>query len=87
MKKDGKYGYIDTTGKVVIPCQYDDAWSFSEGLARVWKGEKTGFVDKNGKEVIPCEYDEAAYGYGEGYFALIKDEYLTILDKNLNRVF
>lgn len=85
VKKNGKYGFVDTTGKVVIPCQYDSTWDFSEGFARVRKGEKTGFVDKNGKEVIPCEYDVAAYG--EGYFALIKDEYLTILDKNLNRVF
>ena len=49
------------------------------------KDGKWGFIDATGKEVISCEYDSVAYG--EGYFVLIKDEYLTILDKNLNRVF
>ena len=85
MKKDGKWGYIDPTGKEVVPCQYDGAGSFSDGLAHVKKDGKWGLIDPNGKEAIPCEYDSAAYG--EGYFVLIKDEYLTIWDKDLNRVF
>ena len=49
------------------------------------KDGKWGFIDTTGKEIIPCEYDSAAYG--EGYFVLIKDEYLTIWDKDFNRVF
>ena len=32
VKKDGKYGYIDTTGKQVIACQFDYAYGFSDGL-------------------------------------------------------
>lgn len=35
VKKDGKWGYIDKTGKTVIPFSYDYAFSFSEGLAVV----------------------------------------------------
>lgn len=35
VKKDGKWGYIDTDGKVVIPFQYDQAYAFSEGKAIV----------------------------------------------------
>ncbi len=31
-QETGKYGYIDKTGKVVIPLEYDLAWGFSEGL-------------------------------------------------------
>ena len=85
VKKDRKYGYIDTTGKEVVPCQYDDAWPFSKGFAVVVKDMKFGFIDLTGKEVIPCEYD--CVEYGEGYFTLIKDGYLTILDKDLNKVF
>ena len=42
-KSDGKYGFIDKTGKYVINPQFDDAEAFSEGLARVWIGDwKTG---------------------------------------------
>ncbi|MCP3896347.1 WG repeat-containing protein, partial [Moraxella sp.] len=33
VRKDGKYGFVDKTGKVVIPLIYDYAGSFSESLA------------------------------------------------------
>ena len=35
VKQDGKWGYIDETGKTVIPFQYDIAGIFSEGYALV----------------------------------------------------
>ena len=54
---NGKCGFVDKSGKEVIPCVYDFAWGFSDGLARVWLNGKWGFIDKNGKEVIPCVYD------------------------------
>ena len=81
------YGFIDTTGNIVIQLRYDRAWTFSnEGFALVMDIDYGfGFVDINGAEVISCEYDSAAYG--DGYFTLIKDGYLSILDKDLNRVF
>lgn len=61
VKKDGKYGFIDTTGKVVIALQYDDVWSFSEGLAGVQKNGKWGFIDKTGKMVIAPQYDHFSH--------------------------
>ena len=54
-----KYGYIDKNGKVVVDFKYDFASEFSEGLARVKKGEKYGFIDKNGNVVIDFIYDDA----------------------------
>jgi len=60
-----KYGFIDKTGKEVIPIKYDDAHSFSEGLAKVKLNDKYGFIDKTGKEVIPIKYDYAE-GFSEG---------------------
>lgn len=38
VEKDGKSGFIDTAGRVVIPLTYDNARSFSEGLAAVYIG-------------------------------------------------
>ena len=35
VKQNGKWGYIDETGKTVIPFQYDLALQFSEGKAVV----------------------------------------------------
>ena len=34
VKKNGKYGYIDTLGKETIPFYFEDAWKFSNGFAR-----------------------------------------------------
>ena len=56
--REDKYGYIDKTGREVIPCKYDDANVFSEGLAKVKKSGKRGFIDKTGREVVPFIYDE-----------------------------
>lgn len=56
-----KYGYVDRTGKIKIPFEFDEAYSFNEGLACVCKknefGEKKyGFINKDGKTVIPFQF-------------------------------
>lgn len=52
-----KYGYMDATGKVVIPPQFERASDFHEGLAwaetKMWLEGPSGFIDKTGKIVIP----------------------------------
>ena len=55
----GKYGFVDSTGKLAIPCKYDWAGFFFEGLALVKLDGKWGFVDSTGKLAIPCKYDWA----------------------------
>lgn len=35
--KDGKYGFVDKKGKIVIIPKYEDAQNFSEGLAPIKK--------------------------------------------------
>lgn len=35
VKKNGKYGYADESGKIAVPLKYDFAQNFSEGLAAV----------------------------------------------------
>lgn len=52
----GKRGYIDSSGRIVIRPQFDDAWSFSEGLAPVRVGERWGFIDQTGKIVIAPQF-------------------------------
>ena len=57
MKIGDKWGYIDKSGKIVIEPQFDDASSFSEGLAAVCLGDycplrgKWGYIDKSGEYV------------------------------------
>ena len=59
IERNGKYGFIDKAGKVVIPLNYDDTWYFTEGLAAVKQNGKYGFIDNTGKVVIPLKYDKA----------------------------
>lgn len=62
IKKDGKWGYIDKTGKVVIEPQFDRAAGFSEGLAFVWIGNKGGWIDKTGNIIYSWEDDTGDEG-------------------------
>lgn len=67
-----KYGFIDKTGKVVIPCQWEDAGGFQEGLCQVTDAnDKYGYIDKTGKLVIPCQWKDA-FPFREG-LAAVKD--------------
>lgn len=51
--KDKLFGFMDPTGKIVIPAQYKTVGYFSNGLAWVKTEEGTvGYVDKSGKFVI-----------------------------------
>ncbi len=57
--KNNKYGFIDTTGKVIVAPVYDDIRPFSQGLAAVRHGDKWGYIDKTGREVIPLKFRQA----------------------------
>jgi hypothetical protein len=63
---NGKIGYADSvTGKIVIPPQFDCAWPFEDGVAKVstdcktqsdgehtiWLSDHWFYIDKNGKKV------------------------------------
>ena len=54
--KDKKCGYIDNTGRLIIPFKFDSAGPFSEGLAAAGIKEKTGYIDTTGKFVIPPRF-------------------------------
>ena len=56
----GKYGFIDLTGKLVIPCEYDYANSFSEGYTVVEVDDKYGFIDTKGSYVVDPQWDDAS---------------------------
>lgn len=59
VESDGKWGFVDTKGNVVIEPQYEDARSFSNGFAAVKSNGKWGFIDTKGKMCIDPVFDEA----------------------------
>jgi len=50
----GKYGFMSVDGKVICELKYDkvEAFSATNGLAKVVLDQKYGYIDKNGKEVV-----------------------------------
>lgn len=56
-KKDGKYGYIDSTGKVVVDYIYDDAKELNQyKYAAVKQNGLWGAIDGTGKVVVEPKY-------------------------------
>ena len=61
-KKDGKYGFVDKDGKVVVDYVYDDATNQnSYGFAGVKKDGKWGSIDRKGNVVIQPTYNLDSY--------------------------
>ncbi|MCF0124179.1 MAG: WG repeat-containing protein [Clostridia bacterium] len=57
-KKDGKYGFVDKSGKVVVDYKYDDATNQNAyGFAGIKKDGKWGSIDQNGKIVQEPTYN------------------------------
>ena len=56
MKYNGKYGFINTLGDVVIPFEYDAVWSFDGGLAIVELNGRVGVINRLGEVLVPIRY-------------------------------
>ena len=57
-KENGKYGYVDKKGNVVVDYIYDDATEQnSYGFVSVKKDGLWGSIDKNGKTIIEPKYN------------------------------
>ncbi len=77
VKKDGKNGYIDLEGNVVIPFEHPYV-GYREKLGiHIFhsKEDKWGIMDKSGKIIIPAIYDSISVGnaYGLDEIAVAKD--------------
>ncbi len=64
--QEEKWGFIDTSGEIVIPAKYEEVGYFSEGLASFKdpKGQ-SGYVNTKGEVVIEHSYDYA-HAFSEG---------------------
>ena len=89
VEADGKIGFVDKTGKLVIPCEYTDFLSFDgklfdNSMAVMAKGsgddKKYGVIDKNNKTIIPFEY-EYIYPVDNDFYVARKNGKYGIINK------
>lgn len=85
--EDGKYGYIDSSGKIAIDAKYSGAGEFSNGLAAVKEDEKWGFIDKDGEVKIDFQFDEASFFNNEGYARVTVDKKEGVINKDGDYIF
>lgn len=99
---DNKWGYIDNTGKEIITPMYDNALSFSEGLAAVnigadrnKSGGNWGFINMSGEEIISIKYSGYSYrgeSFEDGTVAVVaslnanNEKVMAIIDTSGNQV-
>ena len=86
VKINNQFGFIDETGKLVIPAKYDDTNSFSDGLAVVKINSKWGFINKSGELVIPAKYDNA-YVFSDGLASVKINDENVIINKSGKVIF
>src|SRR6266550_5964613 len=67
--KDGSWGYIDSTGKIIISPQFESVGQFHDGLARAVESGKVVFIDPTGKILLLPEF-QIVEEFSEGLAAV-----------------
>lgn len=83
---NGKYGFIDKTGKFVIEPQFRDASQFFEGLAIIETIDfKQGVIDKSGK-IVFGPVDAGINPFKDGLAIVFEKDDVYYIDKTGKRV-
>lgn len=64
--RSGLWGFIDRKGEIVLEARYQQARSFSGGLAAVYDGSKWGFINEQGELAIACQFLDVGYFTAKG---------------------
>lgn len=75
--ENGKYGFKDAQGNIIVQPKYDYVSKYEYGLVYVNIGKKYGYVNRQGKEVIPVIYNQVSYRAGNKgmIWVYINDKY------------
>lgn len=71
--KDGKFGVMDLTGKVIIPAEYESLKEAKTENLIAKKGGKTGIIDMSQVEKVPFQYTDIVY-YSKADIYVAEDE-------------
>ncbi len=85
-KNEQLFGFMDYSGKLIIPATYDQLGFFHEGLAFAANNGKYGFINKKNELVISFEYD-AVGDFINGRAIVEKNEMMGMIDRSGNIVF
>ncbi len=72
-KKEMKWGFVNTSGKLSLPYQFDDVRPYRYGMAAVKKGGKWGLINTKGETVLEFEYKKAPKPKSEKTVEVLQD--------------
>ncbi len=78
---NGKTGYIDSQGNVIITARFAAAQEFAEELAAVRQDGYYGYIDKSGKYIIDPTFDYAT-PFSQGIALVYKGSLAQYIDKS-----
>jgi hypothetical protein len=78
---NGKYGFMDRSGRMVIQPRFDHVRLFSEATAVVAIGGKYGYIDERGQQIISFQYENAE-PFSEGLAAVQSGQKWGYIDKS-----
>jgi hypothetical protein len=81
IKQNDKYGLIDSRGKILLPCMYDELAVSCSDLILCKQGDKYGFIDRMGRTQIAFEYEEAGFFYNDTTWVK-KEGKVGFIDRN-----
>lgn len=55
--KDENCGFINASGEIMVPCIFNVAGEFSEGVGIIMQNKKWGLINTKGVEIVPPQYD------------------------------
>jgi len=77
-RKEGLWGYLDSVGSELIPYQFDHAYKFVDGRARVVQGGRHAIIDCDGKILFCCQATDPLPQY-----SWARQDYIFMLNEGL----
>jgi hypothetical protein len=81
IKRNGKYGFIDSRGRLRIANRYEDVQPFSEGLAPVKILGKWGYINMRDNIAVQPVYEEV-FAFKNGFAHVRQKDLFGLIDKN-----
>lgn len=77
VRVQGKWGFINKSGEIIIKPHYEEVLPFSEGLAAVKEENYWGYINTSGEIVIEPQFHEIPDSFSEGLVRIAR------FDKNV----
>lgn len=84
-RENNLWGYMDYDQKVIILPQFEKAYCFNEGYAKVVKDGKVGYINNQGAIAIECMFDSGG-SVCDRLIVVQKEKYYGIIDIEGNEV-